>query len=952
LEEPEWQAFPVATRLRIMEKNCHQHLCFDVWTKKKVAAAPSPAQKNAAAPRPSPVVAAKRSVTTLTPTRIPALLAYAPDKTKWKYADLNANNLKGAICAWMADWSEEKKVELQSRARGRPLPLVALVEYLHNNCPHVYPDKEKGGYKLAGGEERLLWFDHYFPEGVCCFTVPVSGRQPNEAPDPLYESIQGTTIYLTRWELLLRGKPIHCVACSNGILQHVNPETTRIAEAMTPVFSSSGGTDWEFGTSYTCNKCECRIRSTDPRLIHSLPSWVTRSFPCDPQYMNKPGFFLLDRDASKLLERATLTESSADWVSDHLFESQNQHYLHLEFSYYSGDYDGMYSKFPTIDEWRGQYPPSGEQLLETAEYGARSQHTISGISDDDRHTREIQGIGSHVSTVYDHTFQVIKNYVPSLGAKALFTQGADEGFVSSAVCVDSTKIAEAAHAVEQVARRQNYNPQMIYTDTAPKLSDFFRLIFGPGIAVVLGLFHFTQRLTQHLRPNHPDYYPAIRSLRNSIYELNSEDEANVINALKDGSLNGKVHTDLDVMELRDSRKWLQRYGDKIRKIMKGGEVVKLNLHRWWCRYKVNASPGEPPGEGRLHNGLSVFMSEMKGAVENAYKTCMHIQDLLPDIMYTAISAAPGAVHGLTTWKGNRGESSLESFHLMVAHFGNMGMRRTLADSLCLRGTARHNLKLLWKLTALDKREGQYGRLPAHFRDTPLFYSHADLAAINKRAMYHGGKQRHSEVLDLEPDNGERFFSQYLLEQRERNKELGKHDLNDRCQCRKCAANPIPLPHLREAIGSNQNDPSDDLKMPMADEEEDGFAMNGEEYDEANVDDEFNDGIWSDEAFLKEIYQSELALQKPSHLVVRPSSGALADIAPNTVANMESFLLHQTINKVTTAPDPNKKRRRTRRKQSEFRCKCEREYHEKKKMGRPVHTTTCMTGWDVDWSEPI
>ena len=84
--------------------------------------------------------------------------------------------------------------------------------------------------------------------------------------------------------------------------------------------------------------------------------------------MNKPGFFLLERDASKLLERATLTESSVDWVSDHLFESQNQHYLHLEFSYYSGDYDGIYHKFPKIDECRGQYPPSGEQLLQTAEY--------------------------------------------------------------------------------------------------------------------------------------------------------------------------------------------------------------------------------------------------------------------------------------------------------------------------------------------------------------------------------------------------------------------------------------------------------------------------------------------------------------------------------------------------------------------------------------------------------
>jgi hypothetical protein len=60
-------------------------------------------------------------------------------------------------------------------------------------------------------------------------------------------------------------------------------------------------------------------------------------------------------------------------------------------------------------------------------------------------------------------------------------------------------------------------------------------------------------------------------------------------------------------------------------------------------------------------------------------------------------------------------------------------------------------------------------------------------------------------------------------------------------------------------------------MPMADEEEDRFAMNGKEHDEANIDDEFNDGIWSDEAFLKEIYQSEVALQKPSHPVVRPVS---------------------------------------------------------------------------------
>jgi hypothetical protein len=60
--------------------------------------------------------------------------------------------------------------------------------------------------------------------------------------------------------------------------------------------------------------------------------------------------------------------------------------------------------------------------------------------------------------------------------------------------------------------------------------------------------------------------------------------------------------------------------------------------------------------------------------------------------------------------------------------------------------------------------------------------------------------------------------------------------------------------------------SNDLEMPVDDEDEDGFAINGEEHHKANNDDEFNDGIWPDEAFLKEIYQSQLALQKPNHPV--------------------------------------------------------------------------------------
>jgi hypothetical protein len=61
-------------------------------------------KKNAAGPLPSPAqpipVAAKCPMTTFTPMTVPVVIpAFAPDKTELKYANLNANNLKGVICA-------------------------------------------------------------------------------------------------------------------------------------------------------------------------------------------------------------------------------------------------------------------------------------------------------------------------------------------------------------------------------------------------------------------------------------------------------------------------------------------------------------------------------------------------------------------------------------------------------------------------------------------------------------------------------------------------------------------------------------------------------------------------------------------------------------------------------------------------------------------------------------
>jgi hypothetical protein len=46
-------------------------------------------------------------------------------------------------------------------------------------------------------------------------------------------------------------------------------------------------------------------------------------------------------------------------------------------------------------------------------------------------------------------------------------------------------------------------------------------------------------------------------------------------------------------------------------------------------------------------------------------------------MYKQLEATPFSKHGLCKWIAEKGESSLESFHHLLAHFANMGMRRAL-----------------------------------------------------------------------------------------------------------------------------------------------------------------------------------------------------------------------------------------------------------------------------------
>ena len=61
----------------------------------------------------------------------------------------------------------------------------------------------------------------------------------------------------------------------------------------------------------------------------------------------------------------------------------------------------------------------------------------------------------------------------------------------------------------------------------------------------------------------------------------------------------------------------------------------------------------------------------KDAIVNCKEKAQHLQDPFPlEQMYDTILPNPNSPHGLNEYLSRRGESTLESFHLMLAHFGN------------------------------------------------------------------------------------------------------------------------------------------------------------------------------------------------------------------------------------------------------------------------------------------
>jgi hypothetical protein len=90
-------------------------------------------------------------------------------------------------------------------------------------------------------------------------------------------------------------------------------------------------------------------------------------------------------------------------------------------------------------------------------------------------------------------------------------------------------------------------------------------MFGDSVVGQLGLWHFINRIYCTLHETHPDFCKAISVLQASIYRLDELDEAAVMQALCDGTLNGTKMSWEDINQLRGTARWNRNYAKYLKK---------------------------------------------------------------------------------------------------------------------------------------------------------------------------------------------------------------------------------------------------------------------------------------------------------------------------------------------------------------------------------------------------
>jgi len=653
--------------------------------------------------------------------------------------------------------------------------------------------------------------------------------------DPHYQSIVGQKLLLVDWKKMM-GVDVLCPSCKTAVLKNDRTNFSK-NKILHPIFGLDGPPQWCMVMSMECPCCKRRFAANDSSILCRLPAFAAYAYPVDSRYAGGNKNSHVARSATDAFDMLLPTYGNGDLCSRLLYNAMNRAYLQSAARYYSLmarkrecrntetvnetlnetvneikpflEKDGEYMKF---------YPPTGDMIRDLYDSACHSSHNPWGISDHDRHTREIQGVQCSRIFSQDHTHEVTKNYISKkrLGVEGLWDVATETGEIACAVLVPSTKTSDFSHAAKQLAIRPHFKPQAMYSDTWPCKSDYWSLLLGQQVKGRLGLFHFIKRITGTLRKKHVDYNKSIADLLDCLYYYNDTDYNNLLGALKNGTLSstGVKYTDDDIEDLNGTPLFRQRYSKYLRKEIRSPDVMRVMLEAWFNKYKCSSSDDvNRPAGGRLDpiTQQPLFTPETRDNWLNCKEKAEYLQDPLPlDEMYFVIPPSPNSAHNLNEYLSRRGESSLESFHCLLAHFANCGMRDSLADNLNLTGTARFNLGIRTKMriasaTTTEERK----KLPGVWESVVPYFNHSELAWVNSLSRECGieNKMPFPFTEKLGEDTGERFFSEYIRWIKSTKPSV---DLNDMCLCTACKTGQNVSPTEVRAIANNTQPPTEML----------------------------------------------------------------------------------------------------------------------------------------------
>ena len=665
--------------------------------------------------------------------------------------------------------------------------------------------------------------DLWFPPHSLKFVIP-NDRSYGRPLNPLYHSVEGTSLYHVHWEAHFPNIKILCPdpTCDGGMLKQDRTNYSKNKTLM-PLFNMSGPPSWCIVMSYVCQTCGKRYNGNDGRVLLTLPEYVRNAYPVEPKYAGA-GNCHLDLDCCHVVQENMVTYGNGEQLARLIASRGSKDYLrrfaeYVSFmSHYNAHSDNPVTpaEYPSFEEFMPTMPPAGDTIRDLFDEACASNLTPYRVSDHDRCVREMQSVGTNAFFAQDHTMEMVKNYTKKLGAAAAWDTATETGEIASVVLTGGTGVADIAHAAEQLARRPHFNPVAMYSDTYPAKDAFWKILFGAVLTGRLGLYHFQQRIIKTLRQGHIDYHRALRELCHCIYEWEPETYQALVQALRAGNMgrDKKPLSDQDILDIEMSKDFRKKYGKFLMKKIRPPDVIRQKLEEWFCNYKVDSSdPIERPGRGRPDpiTGKKLFTVDTKTALEEQKKNAAHIQDIVPvQDMYRVIPPTKTTRHGLAEYSLLRCESKLEGFHDHLAHFGNVGMRSSLCDNVNLLGTTMYNTRIRHRLRMAATPVDERPNVPAYWANNPTFYNHSELGYINDLAKESGYPTIPFEYArELPEDNGERFFSEYWIQERARQAAFQSSPLNDRCYCDQCGNNPVPLVHdkKKSPLLPNKNGPS-------------------------------------------------------------------------------------------------------------------------------------------------